>query len=432
MTRNLKYIKYKSGVSSNKKDIIGILNEDCWEDLEHYVREHELDWDEAIDVIKKYVNSRTKIENFDEFLSSHGLKNLTIGRHLLSDEIKELFGNNNCTFILKETIINNNGAISIDSLVNEPEGNIFNNFCAGWEDVARECCCLKPEKSAAVGSGEVFLNLLIQGASSGHEGDLMINGTYPLEVKAITSRKNYYKSGPHAVGQKGYIKLAWELYAYMNTYMFGKGAITDEAAAKLAYFQNNNGLQKFNNTLIKECLQKYAAVDFDDIIRTVADTFVDAIFYQYGYIPGNRCINRFEKFDKPALGESVKVLNNIQMTTLSGEYIIRENVNKIFRSNINQVTGFDNFSVILDVLGAVQLYLHSQIEKFEYIIFLCLDENPTIITEKNGKYLFISGCGSDGDDNPLTDIEYVISKLSFKPLDMPMNNQSRSGKIQFK
>ena len=317
-------------------------------------------------------------------------------------------------------------------MVNEPEGNIFNNFCAGWEDVARECCCLKPEKSTAVGSGEVFLNLLIQGASSGHEGDLMINGTYPLEVKAITSRKNYYKSGPHAVGQRGYIKLAWELYAYMNTYMFGKGAITDEAAAKLAYFQNNNGLQKFNNTLIKECLQKYVTVDFDDIIRTIADTFVDAIFYQYGYISRNRCINRFEKFDKSALGESAKALNNIQMTSLGGEYMIRENVNKIFKSNINQVTGFGNFSVILDVLGAVQLYLHSQIEKFEYIIFLCLDENPTIITEKNGKYLFISGCGSDGDDNPLTDIEYVISKLSFKPLDMPMNNQSRSGKIQFK
>ena len=65
----------------------------------------------CLDVIKKYVNSRTKIENFDEFLSSHGLKNLTIGRHLLSDEIKELFDNNNCTFILKETIINNNGAM---------------------------------------------------------------------------------------------------------------------------------------------------------------------------------------------------------------------------------------------------------------------------------------------------------------------------------
>ena len=432
MTRNVKYIKYKSGVSSIKKDIIGILNEGCWEDLERYVREHELDWDEAIGVIKKYVNSRTKIENFDEFLTSHGLKNLTIGRRLLSDEIKEIFDNNNCTFILKETIINNDGAISIDSLVNEPEGNIFNNFCAGWEDAARACCCLKPGKSAAVGSGEVFLNLLIQGASSGNEGDLIINGTYPLEVKSITSRKNSYKSGPHAAGQKGRIRFAWELYAYMYTYMFSEGAITDQAAAKLAYFQNNNGLQKFNNTLIKECLQKYATVDFDDIIRTIADTFVDAILYQYGFIPGNRCINRFKKFDKPTLGESVNVLDNIQMTSLSGEYTSRENVNKIFRANINQVTGFSNSSIILDVLGAVQLYLYSQIEKFEYIIFLCLDENPTLITEKNGKYLFIYGCGSEGDGNRLTDIEYVISKLSFKPLDMPMHNQGRTGKIQFK
>ena len=65
MTRNLKYIKYKSGVSSNKKDIIGILNEDCWEDLEHYVREHELDWDEAIDVItKEYTIEKEKIGDY--------------------------------------------------------------------------------------------------------------------------------------------------------------------------------------------------------------------------------------------------------------------------------------------------------------------------------------------------------------------------------
>ena len=78
------------------------------------------------------------------------MKRREINAERRADEIKELFDNNNCIFILKEIIINNNGAINIDSLVNEPEGNIFNNFCAGWEDVARECCCLKPEKSAAV------------------------------------------------------------------------------------------------------------------------------------------------------------------------------------------------------------------------------------------------------------------------------------------
>jgi phosphopantetheinyl transferase (holo-ACP synthase) len=431
MANNTKCVKCSVGKPLVKKDIENLLPEGGLENLERYVRENELSYDEAIGAIKKYVNGKTSLENFEEFLIEHGLANLSIGNRKLSDEIKEIFDSKNNTVILKDTIIEHGGAISIDQLINNPEGNIFDNFCEGWEDSARELCCLRPGKSVIVGSGEVFLNILIKGASSRNEGDLIIEHTHPFEVKSITSKNDVYKSGPHSAGRKGRIRLAWELYAYMNTYMFNNGAITDNAAAKLAYFQNNDGLKKFNNKLVKSCLQKYAAENYDDVIRAISNTFVDAIFYQYGFIHKRNCINRFKRFIKSAVNE-YDVIDNAQMSNLSGEYTIREAVNKIFRASINQDTGFSNMSIILDVLGAVQLYLYSQIEKFEYIIFLCLDEDTSKITSKNGKYLFIYGCTAEGEENPLTNIEKIIDKLQFKALDMPMHTLGKTGKIFFK
>ena len=300
-------------------------------------------------------------------------------------------------------IVKNNGTVSINNVTET--GNIFKDYCKGWEDEAKTIATWTNSKSANAGPCEILLKFILHEGRTFKSGDVGIyiggDGGQEMEVKAATTGKN--ASGGHAAGQKQNngqkIRGAWSIYLYLNKNLFNLG--DDNAVAdKSAYFQNNNGIKNFNQLIKDNKLDKD-----DKSLKTLSNCIVDALCFQYNFITN-------EKDSKNSLNTIDKLYD--------AAYIYCKSIYD---------NGFKKQD-LFNLVGCIQLYLYSQVEQFDYFFAVQVDKSDTSTNPNNGNYWCVKNCKSNETD--LLKFNKVLDNLYFGSLDSPVSSQGRTGKIYMK
>lgn len=394
------------------KTILSFISESSIDDIEKYLRDEKIDVDDALSVLKKhYKGQRLDLTKFEEFFKLHGLYDLNWGRkNTCIKQFVHTFNENDNLDSLK-ALVENNGAVSIDKI--EDSGNIF-DYCTGghdgigdWTDEAKTIASWTNSKSSAAGPCEVLLKFMLKEGFTGKVGDVGIRpdentdkgDTDEMEVKASTISNKGTESGGHAAGQQGQIRNSWSIYAYIHKNLFND-KLPDRGADNLAYFRNTSGFNEFNDKLVELDLVK----DPDKILKAI----IFAVAYQYNFVDED--------------GKN----NGINSSTATPDYKelfkqVKSKV-KIGKNGINSEKDF------IDVLGCIQLYYYSLIEKFDYLFCCLIDKNVESSLDKNGQYVLFRSCQ---ENTPLLNFDNVLRHLRFGKLESPVKSQGRTGKIFF-
>lgn len=339
----------------------------------------------------KLIGLSDNSEAYDKFFEDHGLSKLNFGRNNSAKAaFIKLFSENDKLDVLTQ-IVSNNGILSIKNL--SENGNVF-DLCKingnDFSDEAKIIATWVNSTSASAGPCEMLLKFILKEGYTGKMGDVSIRPSEEMEVKASTIGKN--ASGGHAAGQKGNngvkIRGAWAIYLYLNEHLFNIKGNKEADAAQ--YFQNKNGFAKFVKLLDDNNLSDKKSAEL------VTKTLVDAICFQYNYITNDA---------------------NTKNTL--------PNIDSLYKSALNF---YNNSSLelksMLNLVGAIQLYLYSQIEAFDYFFCVMIDKNGN--AAGSGNYWFVNDCA-----NKLLDFNKVCNNINFGVLDSPTSAQGRTGKMYF-
>ena len=346
---------------------------------------------EYITVLSKQAQkSGIKQDDFDTFFKMHGLSELNWGRNnSASKQFINLFLENDHLDILCD-IVKNNGAKSINDI--SETGNIFKDYCKGWEEEAKTIASWINSRSSSAGPCEMLLKFMLKEGNSRSIGDVGIDNN-EMEVKAATL-KGKSGSGGHAAGQRGSIKKAASIYWYLNNNLFNIET-TNSDAESLNYFQNKDGLNDFNEKLKNNKL-------LNDIEK-ISNGIVDALMFQYNFI------------------------------TVDGHYKKLRNVEKLRESSLKYCkekmtsNGFSSTADLWNLVGCIQLYLYSVVEGFDYFFAVLIDKNVENESVDNGFYLCVKNCKDN--DSDLLNFNKILNYLSFKGLESPVSSFGRTGKI---
>ena len=92
---------------------------------------------------------------------------------------------------------------------------------------------------------------------------------------------------------------------------------------------------------------------------------------------------------------------------------------KYYNNILRDDFSFDNMK---NLIGCIQLYLYSSIEKFDYLFFFKVDKFGD--SENSGDYVLFKDCSTS-----LLKCENIIEYIYFGTLDNPTSTQGRSGKM---
>lgn len=369
-----------------------------------YLKSAEGLYDEEISEYIKLLSRHAKKQGLKQddiktFFDKHGISELNWGRK--NDAVKQfvnLFNENDNLDKLNE-IIKNNGTVSIYEL--KESGNIFNDYCKGFEDEAKTIASWTNSTSANAGPCEMLLKFIIREGTTLTSGDVGIKVTTneeEMEVKAGTL-KGSSASGGHAAGQRGNIRKAWSIYWYLDHNLFGFNTSNSEAD-KLQYFQNEK------DTGFYDFIKKLKENNLLDNPRKISDSIVEALEFQYNFISN-------EKDAK---------------SNLSTENLLKDAAYDQFKQIISK-DGISSFKMLTNIVGCIQLYLYSQVENFNYFFVVMLDKTIEKESSQNGFYFFVKDCKTE--DSGLLDFNKILNYLTFGPLDSTTSTQGRTGKIKF-
>lgn len=383
------------------KSIINFINEELSVDkldtLKQYITND--NFNDILTLVKRYNIKHNVNTKYDEYFDNHGLSKLKIsGKLTVKDYIIGLFIDNDKQEILDD-IVSKPGIIKINELGKLSDkdnglyiGNIF-NYCNGWIDIAKEIAKTKPQNKTVIGSYEILLRFMIDGASSGDKGDVFfINSNSEMEVKTTTYKgtPGVNKSGGRTAGIKNGIKYSKDLYN--RIYELLKNNKQLKNIENNDYFSNEKSVKDFIRMINNN-------IDYIDYIINV---ICKSLYFQYN----------LNENDKNELSD----LTNKILTYIQKENIIDENNPKKF----------------INVIGFIQLYLYQKVEKFKYFISLLLnksdEENKENITNENlnGKFIFIN------DMSLLSDINIILKYFDFSYFGKENSSFSRTGKIFLK
>ena len=362
----------------------GIVNDDNFEDI----------YNEVLKISKVAGLDRS---SFDEFFKKHGLSELRWGRgNDAFTELVRMFAKNSNVDTLKE-IVTKDGAKSVHDM--PFTGNIFDTPREqGWEDEAKTLALMVNSKSANAGPCELLLKFMLREGNGRVVGDVGIDQD-EMEVKAIT-KSGKSTSGGHAAGHKGGIQPAYSIYYAINRLAFNEDSLAQ--AKKDIYFQNAAGFKELNKRL------KDSGTEMDKFLEIV----LDALLYQYN----------FKEFSDDGLGlKGTAALSKIDYRGL------RESFLKYMSSytSKDQITDMKEF---INAVGAVQLYLYSIIEGFDYLFLVYIDKTES--DPNSGKYVMFRDIASGKCD--LSDISIVLKHMTFGNLDSATSTQGRTGKMNFR
>lgn len=376
------------------KSLINFINEEISGDkldtLKQYITDD--NFNDILTLVKRYNIKHNTNPNYDKYFDDHGLSKLKISGSLtVKDYIIGLFIDNDKQEILDD-IVSKPGIIKINELGELAGkdnglyiGNIF-NYCDGWIDIAKEIAKTKPQNKTVIGSYEILLRFMIDGASSGDKGDVFfINSKSEMEVKTTTYKgtPGVNKSGGRSAGIKNEIKYSKDLYN--RIYELLKNNKQLKNIEKNDYFSNEKSVKDFIRMINNNA--NYT----NDIINVICKS----LCFQYN-------LNKNE----------LSNLTNKILTYIQKENIINEN----------------NPQKFINVIGFIQLYLYQKVEEFNYFISLLLnksdEENKQNIP--NGNFVFIS------DINLLSDINIILKYFDFSYFGKENSSFSRTGKIFLK
>jgi hypothetical protein len=351
--------------------------------------------DEYIKILSKHAKkSGIKQDDYETFFKNHGLSELNWGRkNSAVKQFVNLFSEDEHLDILSD-IIKNNGTVSIDDV--KETGNIFKDYCKGWEDEAKTIATWTNSKSANAGPCEMLLKFILHEGNSRTVGDVGIDDE-EMEVKAGTL-KGKQGSGGHAAGQKGNIRKTWSVYYWLDKYLFNLET-SNKIADSRAYFQNDNGVKDFNKKLEEAGLLDSSKYEI------ISNEIVNALCFQYDKIKNDETKNNDLDSTK---------LKKLQNASLN---FIKDKIGK---------EGF-NKQDLLNLVGCIQLYLYSQIENFDYFFAVLIDKNIDNESENNGFYICVKDCKDD--NTKLLHFNEILEHLKFGPLDSTTSTQGRTGKI---
>jgi hypothetical protein len=377
------------------KSLKDVLIEANINDLITFLNDNNIDVDNALSILKKH-HSKGGINEklYEEFFKKHGLSGLNWGRkNSALKQFVNLFAEDNKLEILNN-IIENDGIVSINDM--EVKGNLFNDYCKGFEEEAKIISTWTNSKSANAGPGEILLKFIIKEGNTRKTGDVGIGTDKEMEVKASTLNGSQIGSGGHAAGQKGDIRKTWSIYTYLSKHLFDEN-IKDGGADKMTYFQNNAGIKNFG--------EKLAEYKLTDNIENISNDIVNSLLYQY----------RFIEIDSTPDKKFNEINKNLY-----------KNAADLFKKVIDK-NGINNIDTFIDIIGAIQLYLYCLVEEFDYFCCLLLDKSETSNSPNNGNYILFKNPKVD-----LLNLQDVISKLHFGKLDSTTTLQGRTGKIFFR
>ena len=367
--------------------------------IESFLKDNNIAVDDAIKILTKYAKKENiKLEELEDFFDLHGISQLNWGRRNTAvKQFINLFNEDDNLDVLLE-VVKNDGIISVDDL-NE-SGNIFDLCKINNKDFIEEAKVISTwvnQTSSASGPGEILLKFILKEAGIKQGCDVFIRPNKTMEVKSCTISEGKNGSGGHPAGQKGFddskIRGSWAIYKYLNEHLFNiKGDNENYEADNSFYFQNNAGFEQFI-MLVRDYNLENTTDDREFFIKTI----VDAICFQYNFISNkpnakNKLTNIDELYDA-----SIKYYNNILRDDFS----------------------FDNMK---NLIGCIQLYLYSSIEKFDYLFFFKVDKFGD--SENSGDYVLFKDCSTS-----LLKFENIIEYIYFGTLDNPTSTQGRSGKM---
>lgn len=358
----------------NVKVLNKFINDDNFNDILKLIKEYQL---------LSYINDKQNSDNkFILYFNNHGLLNLNWGDNDNTlNKFVHLFNKYDDLHILNN-IIDLDGFTTIENL--STNGNIF-DVCYSFKKEVSSLITWQNVGQNAIGLCEILLKFILTGAYTPAKGDVGIKPNKTIEVKTITK-----SSGPRLSGQAGKIKEPWHIYYALNNTIFNTDT-SIKYAQQCLYFakkKTNPGLTLFYNLFNKSNITN------EQLIIGI----LDAILYQYNFadldIKNRKIVN--------------KHIDNYN--------ILKNNVLDFFRKNNKNI----NIEIILDIVGSIQLYCYSQVEKFDYLFFIYSDKN----SKNNGKYFLLKGT------NDFIDINKTISVLKFGPIEK--NARGKTGKIKFK
>lgn len=388
------------------KTLLEKLSDNGIKTLEDYLKSAEgLDdtkISEYIKILSRYAKaSGIKQDDYETFFNKHGLSELNWGRkNSAVKQFVNLFSENDNLDTLS-SIIKNNGAISINKITEV--GNIFKDYCKGWEDEAKTISTWTNSRSANAGPCELLLKFMLKEGNSSNVGDVAIRKSEEsdendeMEVKAGTL-KGKSGSGGHAAGQKGNIRKTWAIYYWLDNYLFNIETSNNIADSR-AYFQNESGVKDFNQKLNDAGLLNKSQY------TKIANEIVNALCFQYDQIKND---------DSTKNNLDASKLKKLQNASLS---FIKEKITD---------NGFQKQD-LLNLVGCIQLYLYSQIEQFDYFFAVLIDKNTNNESESNGFYICVKNCKDENTD--LLNFNKMLQHLKFGTLDSTTTTQGRTGKI---
>lgn len=369
--------------------------------------------EENIKYIKrKLKNDSINKDTWESFFDKHGLTKLNWGRkNSASKQFIKLFGDADKLDILNN-IIANDGVISINSSEFKQQGNIFKDYCTGWEDEAKTIASWTQSNSANAGDCEILLKFILKEGGTGKTGDVYISLSASddeetkgaeMEVKAHTKSDSGSHSGGHPSGQKTVngekARRSWAIYQWLNGKLFNKSFDNSTADNSHYFGKNINDFIKLANEQLSNDKKLFVS------------ELVNALLYQYNFISNDK--HNFENTLKCFTSNKYKSPEQVSYITNDIGKIDYNLLCKNVEEYIN-VNKLKNKQTILNLIGYIQLYLYSKIEEFNFLFVVYLN-NKNDDDSNSGKYHFFKDCMND-ETFLSNGFNSLINKLDFGPL----------------
>lgn len=325
--------------------------------------------DELLERIKKFkrkssLKSSMSDDKLNKYLDNHGLSEKDIKyskKETLADLFIDIFSDKEGSTVLSD-IVEHGGLIKWEDFVN---GNNIYDICKDFVDEAKELMWVLPKAtktSANMGPAEVLLRFIINESTNPEKGDVAVNiDDKKLEIEL----KRGDSDGGRPLGQTGTIQNMSVVNKVVFDELLVKHCDVNEADLLKMFKDAGETPTKENKTIGLFQTNKTSAI-IADKIKNIDSKLIAAAFIKGVY----------EQYSEPSGVNTKKILTNLT------KYI---SSNKI-----------DN-KLLLDIIGYLQLYFYSQVEKFNY---LC------VFKPKDGSYTVMT-------NEQLSDANIVLNKLTF-------------------